>query len=176
MKEFTYDYFKPHNFEKYLAHLKDKKGLKFLEVGSLEGRSACWCLDNFDCFIYCVDPGITDEVHYRLFENLTSYSCLRWRVERDLSVNVLPTLNDNFFDFAYIDGDHDRDAVMLDALLVAPLLKPGGILIFDDYQYQYTEGQDNPTSPHDAIDTFIAWHPAWEVLHKKWQAVLRKPE
>jgi len=38
-----------------------------------------------------------------------------------------------FFDFIYIDGDHHASAVLEDAVLCFPLLKDGGLLIFDDY-------------------------------------------
>ena len=37
------------------------------------------------------------------------------------------------FDFIYIDSDHSPTAVLADAVLAWPLLKVGGVMIFDDY-------------------------------------------
>ena len=37
------------------------------------------------------------------------------------------------FDLIYIDGDHSSEGVLLDGLLSWELLRPGGLLIFDDY-------------------------------------------
>ena len=36
------------------------------------------------------------------------------------------------FDFAFIDGDHNFEAVFLDAVFVDRLLKPGGVVVLDD--------------------------------------------
>ena len=38
------------------------------------------------------------------------------------------------YDLVYLDGSHMAADVLEDAVLSFPLLKPGGILIFDDYQ------------------------------------------
>ena len=39
----------------------------------------------------------------------------------------------NNFDLIYIDASHYAPDVLSDAVLAFKLLKPGGILIFDDY-------------------------------------------
>ena len=38
------------------------------------------------------------------------------------------------FDVAYADSSHEACDVLLDGLLCLRLLKPGGILLFDDYR------------------------------------------
>lgn len=40
---------------------------------------------------------------------------------------------DKFFDIIYIDGNHEPEYVMEDAVLSFRKLKEGGIMIFDDY-------------------------------------------
>ena len=45
------------------------------------------------------------------------------------------------FDFIYIDGSHMRVDVLLDAVLAWQLLKPGGIMALDDYEWN--EYRDN---------------------------------
>ena len=49
------------------------------------------------------------------------------------SQNELKKLNKNYYDFIYIDGDHTNEGVFIDSVLSFPLLKNGGIIIFDDY-------------------------------------------
>jgi len=50
---------------------------------------------------------------------------------------VLPRLVSEHrqLDFAFIDGDHRFDAVMVDLYYVDQLLKPGGIVVFDDMSW-----------------------------------------
>jgi predicted O-methyltransferase YrrM len=56
---------------------------------------------------------------------------------RGLSADVLPELmvEGRRFDFIYIDGSHVAPDVLLDAAMSFALLKPGGILAFDDYDW-----------------------------------------
>jgi predicted O-methyltransferase YrrM len=77
------------------------------------------------------------------------------------------------FDLVYIDGDHRRETVMLDAMLTWPMLRPGGILIWDDYIYK----PDAPLweRPTGAIDGFLVAHAGeYEELHRRKQIVVRK--
>ncbi len=52
----------------------------------------------------------------------------------EASINVLEGLaaKERSFDFAFIDGDHSYEAVMCDLWLLDPLLRPGGVIVFDD--------------------------------------------
>jgi predicted O-methyltransferase YrrM len=47
---------------------------------------------------------------------------------RNLDLSQWPSI-----DFAYIDGDHEYEGVRNDFLKVAANLRPGGVVIFDDY-------------------------------------------
>ena len=66
---FTTDWFdaRKRYFEKYLTPLAGRDYLNFLEVGSFEGRSAIWCLDNIltgnECTIVCVDTFMGSPEH-----------------------------------------------------------------------------------------------------------------
>ncbi|KAG2438664.1 hypothetical protein HXX76_005211 [Chlamydomonas incerta] len=57
-------------------------------------------------------------------------------------------------DLVYIDGSHLRADVITDAVMAWPLLKVGGLLVFDDYAWpQYA---DNPVChPRQAVDAFL---------------------
>jgi predicted O-methyltransferase YrrM len=64
--------------------------------------------------------------------------------------------NKTIYDFIYVDANHTADAVASDAEYSWGLLKKGGILAFDDYQW----GKDLPpdTTPKPAIDNFLQTH------------------
>ncbi len=55
---------------------------------------------------------------------------------RGYSNDVLPTLEMKF-DFAYIDGEHSPEQVYKDAVNVIKLMKPGGIMLFDDFMFEH---------------------------------------
>lgn len=52
-----------------------------------------------------------------------------------MSQDWLCQLPVNAFDFYYVDGSHVAPDVMADAVLGWRLLKPGGIMVFDDYEW-----------------------------------------
>ena len=60
-------------------------------------------------------------------------------------------------DFVYVDGSHQAADVLSDAVLAWKLLKPGGLLVFDDYLWPLY--QDRPLmNPKMAIDAFVNCH------------------
>ena len=59
----------------------------------------------------------------------------------------------NIFDVIYVDGSHHCNDVVVDAVKSFELLKIGGIMIFDDYLWQYySKDIDNPAA---AINVFL---------------------
>jgi predicted O-methyltransferase YrrM len=77
------------------------------------------------------------------------------------------------YDFIYIDADHTAVSVLLDAELSWLLLKSGGIMAFDDYQW----GQHLPASksPKLGIDLFLERHAGeYELLESGLQVWIRK--
>jgi len=51
------------------------------------------------------------------------------------SVAALLTLPDNYLDWVFIDGDHSYRGVKRDCDAVRSKVKPGGLIVFDDYIY-----------------------------------------
>lgn len=78
------------------------------------------------------------------------------------------------FDFAYIDGDHHAAAVLRDSVLAWELLKPGGVLIWDDYGW--TVMPDMVDRPMIAIESFLqCYAPHLQRLEPRgWQAAVAK--
>jgi len=75
------------------------------------------------------------------------------------SNNEILKFEDNFFDIIYIDGNHEPEFVLEDAVLSFRKLKPLGYLIFDDY------GWGGPDLTMRGIDAFAsAYHKRVRVL------------
>ena len=154
---------------KILECYKNKDNINFLEIGSFEGMSTNYFVDNFltgdKCFITCVDPWIKysestitkisewdkyiNEDTYNIFINNTEHNKKNIIIKRGFSVDILPSLY-KIYDFIYIDGDHSENAVWNDAIFSFEKLVIGGILIFDDYLWNVGE-----KSPKNAIDKFM---------------------
>jgi predicted O-methyltransferase YrrM len=77
------------------------------------------------------------------------------------------------FDFIYNDGDHVAEQVAKDAESAWKVLKPKGIMAFDDYMW----GQDLPPhlTPRPAIDDFLEKHKGmYNLLTKEYQVWIQK--
>jgi hypothetical protein len=88
-------------------------------------------------------------------------------VHRDFSHNVVPTFEDNFFDIAYIDGNHETEFVYKDAVMTFPKVKSGGYIIFDDYNWVETKA---------GIDKFVEENKSTleSVLNTSYQVFCKK--
>lgn len=175
---FTVDWFDG-NIPKWTQLFKDfgdKQSLKCLEIGSLEGRSALWMLNNVKNLesITCVDTfegsiehddNLKNGLYDRFMENIKPYGD-KVIVKRGLSKDVLKTLNTNEYDFIYVDGSHEAHDVLFDAVLAFDILKIGGIMIFDDYRW---EGVN-----HSVNAFVIAYQKFIKVIHIDHQLTIYK--
>ena len=89
------------------------------------------------------------------------------------SQDLLPALPDADYHVIYVDGAHDAASVLLDAMLSWRLLKPGGLLLFDDYLW---EAHPRPADrPRMAIDLFLgSLAGRFELIHQGYQVIVRK--
>jgi predicted O-methyltransferase YrrM len=169
------------HWEKALASMKGKADLRALEVGSYEGRSAVWFLENIlthpRSSITCVDIFGIPVVEARFDRNTSAAKFSNKIVKfKGRSDEALKQFKPASFDFIYIDGSHVAKDVLVDAVLAWELLKPGGVIIFDDYEWN---GRDARLGRHRrpmlAIDAFLeVYNPYAERLHKEYQVILRK--
>jgi predicted O-methyltransferase YrrM len=65
----------------------------------------------------------------------------------------------NYFDLAYIDGSHQAPDVLFDAVAAFRLVRPGGLIIFDDYLWTGAPQREGAAvdllhCPKPAIDAF----------------------
>lgn len=148
-----------------------------LEIGSFEGRSACWFVENILTHpasqITCIDTFTARPVEVMKFNITTTGHPEKFRILTGDSREVVKMLGleNQTFDFAYIDGDHTWRGVFQDGVGVFPMIKPGGIIIFDDYEYNGGGEQ----IPKIGIDLFCQrFKQQFEPLHVGWQVIGRK--
>lgn len=174
MGEYTSDWVSPRtaHWRRHLGHLRGKTA-HGLEIGSYEGRSAVWWFENIlthpDSRLSCIDVWSNAEIEARFQANTNPFA-ERLTVIKKFSGAALRKLPMHGFDFVYVDGAHEGMNVLEDAILAWRLLKVGGILVFDDYEFT---NEKRTIQPKPAIDAFVAIYPV-TVLHKAWQVILRK--
>lgn len=178
---FSSDWFTPNipAWRGALGHLRGRPNIHYLEVGLYEGRSAIWVLENIltdpTAHLTGIDvfPGDLEE---RWLINLErSGKTSQVTTIKGYSKKVLRELPLETFDAIYIDGSHTGYDVLADAILSWDLLKPGGVLIFDDYQWRHGKGLPPELKPGPAIDAFITMYRDFiQVIHRCYQLMLVK--
>jgi predicted O-methyltransferase YrrM len=161
---------------------------RILEIGSFEGMSACYflwrlprahvtCIDSFagSSGIGAVDEDLTELE--RIFDrNIALVDASRVRKIVGDSGRVLFDLvsESEKFDLVYVDGSHLALDVLVDGALSWHLLEPGGVMIFDDYKWEFLgPGRLVRTAP--GVDAFLEIvEDDSEVLSKNDQVILRK--
>jgi predicted O-methyltransferase YrrM len=193
--QFTKDWFNwaPPVWEQLIPMLPDRK--KFLEIGSFEGRSTVWIVENMmeeGGEIYCIDTWGGGEEHSeedmaaveaRFAHNrqvlMDKYAHRHITRAKGTSIEQLAgwltpsSAPRSGFDFIYIDGSHIAKDVLTDACMAWPLLKTGGIMVFDDYLWG--NPRDVLHRPKAAVDAFTTlFAEELEIIHVGYQAVIRK--
>ena len=163
------------SWRQVLGSLAGKPGIRALEVGTYEGRSAVWLLENIltgaQASITCID--IFNGAYELNFDrNVKPYGAQVEKIKARSQV-ALRGLKPESYDFAYIDGSHVAKDVLVDAMLTWDLVKPDGLIIFDDYEWTGKEGQ--AFTPKIAIDAFLdVMEPYVDIVHKGEQLVVKK--
>lgn len=145
-----------------------KKGL---EIGSFEGASAVWLMDHRpELQLTCMDifgpafDDVTGEYEHRFERNVAEYGKRITKVKGKSNELLAskpwqqPTKRGTY-DLIYIDGDHSYEGAKADAELAYPLLKKGGVMIFDDYN-------NDQFGVRRAVDEFLESVSGFEVLRE----------
>jgi predicted O-methyltransferase YrrM len=143
---------------------KDKP-INYLEIGAFYGANVISVAETYcshkDSKLYCIDPwvdyneyseykGEQQKIFSTFLKNIANCTLEnKVIINRGFSNNEIPRLNDDFFDIIYIDGNHEPEYVLEDAILSFRKLKKDGILIFDDY------GWGGPDLTQRGIDAFL---------------------
>lgn len=178
---FTTDWVNVHhdNWQRHLAPFVNTPRVRALEIGSWEGRSASWFCEHVltaeGATLDCVDPwkGFAEQEQRfdrntaRFGSRVRKHKCdsSRWGIETLARTLEAP------YDFIYIDGSHEAQDVLEDLVMCWLLLRPGGVLICDDYTHVDPQLR---RQPHVAIDAFFGCRVDWDLLHKDAQFIVRK--
>lgn len=148
---------------------------RMLEIGSHEGRSTAWFLEHFlasDGEMVCVDPMLNSPIsayddsepaeHTDLIADVFRHNTELVRAS-DQTVTLVrkPSmlamsqmiLDQEHFDVIYVDGCHNAEDVLADAVMAFRLLRTGGIMVFDDYLWNSVP--DILDRPKLSIDAFV---------------------
>jgi predicted O-methyltransferase YrrM len=179
MPQFSSDWFTNAlvNFDYIKTYLiKEEKAINdILEIGSHEGRSSCWMLENMltdTGTMTCIDPFADRPVtafsydsipEDRSIENLFRANTAEVKkpgqtleVVANMSFHALAQLivDKRQYDFIYVDGSHNADDALADAVMCFGLLRPGGVMLFDDYLWE--DGVSAYLGrPKQSIDAFV---------------------
>lgn len=186
--QFSADWFGGHipNWQNWLGHLAGKPKVKVLEIGCYEGRATVWLLGNIltheTARIDCVDvffddsPGEPEANRYeaRFDHNIkTALGSKKVKKNKSTSQEALRKLQISSYDAIYIDGSHSAPDVLEDAVLAFRLLTPGGVMIFDDYEWN--PYPDPWMTPRIAIDSFLhVYEKQYDLLGKGYQVAIKK--
>ena len=152
-------------FPKLNVHEYADKAINYLEIGTFYGANVLSVTNTYGCHkdsqLYCIDPW-EDYEEYPEYKNEQSTIYKKFllnieqsehrhkiNVNRGYSHSEIPKFEDEFFDIIYIDGNHEPEYVLEDAVLSFRKLKTNGIMIFDDY------GWGGPDLTKRGIDAFF---------------------
>ena len=153
----------------------ENKPVKYLEIGAFYGFNMISVAETYclhpESKLYCIDPWLDYQDYYEYkgqqdntynhFLNNIEKSGIKDKtiIKRGFSNEEIVKFEDNFFDIIYIDGSHEPEYVLEDAVLSFRKLKVGGIMIFDDY------GWGGPDLTQRGIDGFLSGY------HKKIELI-----
>lgn len=196
--EFTKDWFQwaPQVWKQLIPMLPKRDpelGRFFIEIGSFEGRSSVWIAENMmqeGDTLYCIDTWQGGEEHgsedmkavEARFDNNVRLLNAQYP-EREVFKGTgtstqrlaeeITNKGVSDADFIYIDGSHIAKDVLTDACMAWPLLKPNGIMVFDDYMWG--DARDALHRPKIAIDAFCnIFAEEVAIIHVGYQLVVRK--
>jgi predicted O-methyltransferase YrrM len=190
-KTFGYDWTSCHfrNWARLLRRYRDVPA-RVVEVGSWEGRSALFFLNYLPhCRLVCIDTFEGSEEHRahpeafandlpeierRFIGNLAAFTDRLEKIKAPSAAALAELgIDGRRFDIAYMDGSHRAADVYSDGVLAWPMLVPGGVMIFDDYEWAYMpEPRSNPKL---GIDAFLkAFEGRYRIVHHGFQVAVEK--
>lgn len=164
--EYTHDWFTRH-LPVWNPLLEKARPKKILEIGSFEGRSTVFMIENAskyqdDIEIHCVDPWCSykelaamDFVAVEARFNANVKETLEKVADKNVTVikhkgTSLEQLSKlvveghlSTFDWVLVDGSHMAVDVLYDAIFAFKLAKVGGVIIFDDYNVEEASDLEN---------------------------------
>ena len=131
----------------------ENKPINYLEIGVHKGLNLIDIANSYckhpNSRMYLVDPWIDyddypeykgqQDVLFGIFNNNVKPYIDKCFLHRGFSDDIVPTFSQNFFDIIYVDGNHEMEYVYRDAKMAFEKVKPGGYIVFDDYNEQWLQ-------------------------------------
>jgi|TARA_B110001452_G_scaffold110907_1_gene91993 predicted O-methyltransferase YrrM len=163
-KKTTTDYFSINAYYWDLVIKRNFSNFSYLEIGSWEGNSALYILENFQTKrVVCVDIWDLYEDSYKK-ERLKNFSNFKYNLEKftkrfsffKTTSDIYFDNNNEKFDLIYIDGAHESPQVYKDICNSWRVLNKNGIIVCDDYFYGDINSNQDENLPAYAINKFIS--------------------
>ena len=178
--EFTNKWFRNSStFPVWEIILKEWKPERIIEIGCYEGQCTSymvekndwsddvklWAVDTWEGSMEHTDIDMS-EVEKRFDKNIELANKKASRKtnvtkEKMYSHQFMSAMMNGYegkIDLIYVDGSHTAPDVLLDATLAFKLIRPGGVIVFDDWHWK-PWGDDRFNNPNNtpkvAIDAFI---------------------
>jgi len=173
------------SWTKLLSEFKGKPGINYLEIGTFEGRSALWMLENIlthpTARLTIID--VFGENNFSTFAANVNLSgeAGKFTILSGLSTHRIREVPFDSIDLAYIDGSGKGIVMLSDLVNAWNRLKVGGVIICSRYSLserlrRALNLQPGDPGPHEAIDTFVKlYNPYITVLaFQEHQVFVRK--
>ena len=159
----------PEIFERHLSE-KRMEEIHCLQIGAYKGDASAWLMENI---LFHPKSTLTD-VDTWGGSNEVAHDALDWNeveqaydaqtgqyveskrlIKKKMSSDEFfaTKSSEDLYDFIYIDGDHEAVPVLKDGMNAVEALKVGGILAFDDYQWD--AGKGPAYRPRPAVDAIM---------------------
>jgi len=180
--KFTEEWFDPMipNWKQLFDSYGKEKIKDVLEIGCYEGRATIFLCEeilsegvNYD--IVDTFSGTLEEsgmngtakrlkkdnfIYNNFTYNISFHSQVNFNINQGYSQHILPTLvkQSKQYDFIYIDASHRADDTFVDAYYAHKMLKPGGLVIFDDFEWKDPNALHPVQSPELGIRMFFSMY------------------
>lgn len=185
--------------------IKKNDFTNILELGFAHGKSSCFIASTLKDMgkghLVTIDnlsaknrnPNIAQLIEKLGLEEYVTYYfesvSYNWRLMKFIEEH-----HDPIFDFCYIDGAHDWNNDGFAFILVDKLLKPNGIIVFDDYNWSYASSPTLNDTDYvknlskeerecsqikKVFDILVKNHPNYhncKIIHKKQWAIAQKKD
>ena len=145
--------------EAEIFRLDPKAKRQIVEIGIYEGASSCFWSDNYlehpESRLLCIDPFTGSSEHHENPQNYPELENIETTARGNIAKSKYPEkisilnqfsqfafmdldlrhMGQKWIDVLYIDGAHDGVSVARDIALYVPMVKPEGLVIFDDYPH-----------------------------------------
>ena len=120
--------------------------ITYVEIGCYAGGSACLMLQRPETKVISIDLGnpISKEQVLNNVSKVNRFNNSYEYIQGDShSYDTRNKLNIDSTDILFIDGDHTYQGVKMDFGMYQDLVKPGGFIVFDDYEdFEYFEEEE----------------------------------